>query len=57
MRTWSEELSSRESENIIQAASDGPCAKRIRNKFRKKNSRQTVDVTICWVEEFRFSLI
>lgn len=57
MRAWLEELSDRESKNIIQTANDGPCAKRIRNMFSKKNSSQTVDVTKFWVEEFRFSLI
>lgn len=56
-RTWWEELSDGEGKDIIQAAVDGSCAKGISNKFRKDSLSQTMDVTKCWAEKFRFHLI
>ena len=50
-------MSDGEGKDIIQAAVDGSYAKGISNKFRKDSLSQTMDVTKCWAEKFRFHLI
>lgn len=39
---------------VTQAAVAGPCAKGIRNKFRKESLSQTVDVAKYWPKSLDF---